>query len=391
MRTTPVDLLIVIGSLRLGGTENHLAQVLPKLADQQIKIAVVTLWQGADLAEKLKHSHISLYHSYFAPKGFLFVSKISTIAKYFRLAWYFWRLKPRLISLYQPESYIVGMRVARVLGSEHLAIMNRRSLNYYQNKKTRWGLIERALHSRVAAIFCNSNAIRQQLIEEEGAEASKVEVIYNGLDFQSLDAAKAEDRQSLRRRLGVDAHAVIGLTVANLIPYKGHADLINAIYAAKTKLPPHYLHIFIGDDRGIQNELLQAARSLGVEDRIAFVGKRLNVHEYIAVSDIAVCASHEEGFSNSVIEYLAGGLPTVVTAVGGNSEAAGAGKYALMVDPKQPVQLADAMVWLLTHPNEAQAMGAAARAHARSHFSLERCVASYHLSMMRLLDRYKGI
>ena len=73
-------------------------------------------------------------------------------------------------------------------------------------------------------------------------------------------------------------------------------------------------------DRGLQDKLLAKSKELGVGDRVRFLGRRQDVPALLAAMDIGVMASHEEGFSNALLEKLAAGLPVVATGVGGKSE-----------------------------------------------------------------------
>ena len=78
--------------------------------------------------------------------------------------------------------------------------------------------------------------------------------------------------------------------------------------------------MIVGEDRGILEELRTCATKLGINPYISCLGCRNDVPALLAASDIYVCCSHEEGFSNSILEAMALGLPIVATNVGGNGE-----------------------------------------------------------------------
>jgi glycosyltransferase involved in cell wall biosynthesis len=87
--------------------------------------------------------------------------------------------------------------------------------------------------------------------------------------------------------------------------------------------------------------------------------------------DLFVLPSHTEGLPLTVLEAMAAGKPVIGTAVGGIPEAVHDGETGLLVPPRDPGRLAEAMTRVLTDPVLAAAMGATGRTRARDAFSLE--------------------
>jgi glycosyltransferase involved in cell wall biosynthesis len=127
--------------------------------------------------------------------------------------------------------------------------------------------------------------------------------------------------------------------VANLIPYKGHRELVKA-FARIAADDPDVRLFLIGKDLGIAKDLMSRARRLGVANRINLMGRRRDVPMLLSAMDIGVLASHEEGFSNALLEKLAAGLPVVATNVGGNPEALEGMPDCILVGPEDPDDLA---------------------------------------------------
>jgi len=127
--------------------------------------------------------------------------------------------------------------------------------------------------------------------------------------------------------------------VANLIPYKGHSELVEA-FARIAAGDPRLKLFLIGKDRGIAQALMSTACRLGVANKINLMGQRSDVPTLLSAMDIGVLASHEEGFSNALLEKLAAGLPVVATDVGGNPEALEDMPNCFLVRPKDPEDLA---------------------------------------------------
>jgi glycosyltransferase involved in cell wall biosynthesis len=276
--------------------------------------------------------------------------------------------RPSLVHLFLPEAYILG-GLAAVATRTHPVVMSRRSLNTYQAAHPRAARLERWLHRRMDALIGNSRAVCAELAAE-GAPPSRIGLLPNGV----VTAAPVRDRAELRTALRIAPGALAILCVANLIPYKGHADLIEAFARARAALPDAVL-VLAGRDDGLGVALTAQAEARGVIDHVRILGARDDVPDLLAAADLFALASHEEGSPNAVIEAMAAGLPTIVTDVGGSAEAVG--EAGLVVPPHDPDRLADALIRLGRDAALRHTLGAAGRARARARHSLEACIARY--------------
>jgi len=164
--------------------------------------------------------------------------------------------------------------------------------------------------------------------------------------------------------------------VANLIPYKGHADLVDALALAAPDLPSGWRLLCLGRNDGIGDCLRQRAAMAGIGDNILWLGSRRDVPQILAASDIGLLVSHQEGFSNAVLEGMAAGLPMVVTDVGGNAEAVADGDTGYVVPARDPQALAAAIRRVARDPQR-RLMGERGRERIHQHFSLDACVDAY--------------
>jgi len=280
-----------------------------------------------------------------------------------------------------PAAYLLGYPAARLAGAR-LHVMSRRSLNDYQ-LRGRWAArLERRYHRGMAAVVGNSRAVLAQL-HEEGVDSSRLHLIYNGVDVEAF--ARGKERQAMRARLGIGSGEVVLTKVANLIEYKGHADLIEAL--GRLRDLAAWRLLLVGRDHGRWESIAAQARRCGVADRIDWLGERDDVAEVLAASDVGLLCSHQEGFSNAILEGMAAGLPMVVTDVGGNAEAVIDGVTGRVVPPRDPGAIAAALQPLIADPERRRSMGAAGARRAREHFSLDACVAGYLRLYSELLGR----
>jgi glycosyltransferase involved in cell wall biosynthesis len=219
----------------------------------------------------------------------------------------------------------------------------------------------------------NSQAVIADL-RTEGVQENQLRLIYNGVDLSRFDDPRS--REAVRQEIGTSADALVFVIVANLIPYKGHTDLVEAFGMIHDRLPERWECWCIGRDDGILTGLQSLARRQGIDAHVRFLGSRQDVPDLLNAADIGVLCSHEEGFSNAVLEGMAAALPMVVTDVGGNAEAVTDGATGRVVPPRSPDALAKALLAVAEGADRA-AMGRRGQDRARTVFSINACLDAY--------------
>ncbi len=367
----PATIIYVTMSLDVGGTERHLTLIAPRLLAYGWNPIVFCLWRRGQLAASLEAAGIEVIGA----SGSNLPSRKWThdapniALAWFRLAALVLRRRPQVIHCFLPVAYLLGAPLGLVLRVP-IKVMSRRSLNLYQRGQSAVHKIECWLHRRMTAVIANSKRVALELITHENCAPEKVGLIYNGADLSGIAAAQPQKSSDGKATLTL-------IIVANLIPYKGHADLVAALGEIANRLPRRWQLLCVGRDEGLGEALRYQADGLGLTDNIHFLGQRSDVPQLLKEADIGILCSHQEGFSNAVIEGLAAGLPMVVTDVGGNAEAVTHGETGLVVPPHDPTTLGEAILALALDPVRRARMGAAAQADARRRFSIETCVQSY--------------
>lgn len=224
------------------------------------------------------------------------------------------------------------------------------------------------------AVIGNSRSVVEQL-RGEGVADHKLHLLYNGVDVATFEDPAPKD--AARRALDVESSALVFVMVANLIRYKGHEDLLEAFVIAQPTLPENWLLLCAGRDDGIGPRLVEQVDRLGLTGHVRFLGPVSDVPSLLSAADIALLASHEEGFSNAVIEYMAAGLPVIATDVGGNAEAVDRDRAGLIVPARNPQALAAAICQLASDPRQCVHFGEAGKERVARHFTLEACVRGY--------------
>ncbi|HET7847661.1 MAG TPA: glycosyltransferase [Pseudolabrys sp.] len=371
-------MLIVAPRLDVGGAEQHLTRILPRLSAAGLPVSIFAMQAGGSLQAELAASGVNVRA---APPHKPATARVLNAAGALRRE--IRRLRPDIIHFFLPEPYLVGS-LAAVGVPGTIKVMSRRSLADYQRNHPVLARLERHLHRSVAALIANSTAVAEQLMDESGAPR-KVGIIRNGIDVPPIVSIEA--RAARRRELGIPDDCIVFAVVANLIPYKGHADLLSALGGLRGRMLKPWRLLAIGRDEGIGASLTKQALSLGLGDNILWLGERRDVPVLLSAADVGLLPSHQEGFSNALIEMMAAGLPVIATAVGGNLDAIVKGESGSLVPVRDPAALGQAIATLYDSAALRARLGAAARARVERLFSLDACVRRYVNLYSGLLER----
>ena len=188
---------------------------------------------------------------------------------------------------------------------------------------------------------------------------------YNGYDPATITSVRTgidlarfrpRDRDAARAQCGVDARPAVGI-VATLRDWKGHDDLLDAWRELKTRVPGWQL-LVIGDGPR-RAHLERRVHELDIGADVRFVGNQEDVPAWLACLDIAVLPSYgDEGVPQSLMQAAACGLPAVSTPVGAIAEAVVDGETGLLVSPRDPRALAQALATLMNDRALRKRMGA---------------------------------
>lgn len=204
-------------------------------------------------------------------------------------------------------------------------------------------------------------------------------VIPNGVDIERY--AEAVDREAVRRSIGVPPDAPMVIVVAKLMTQKGHAVLLDALPRVLAR-EPALRTVFVGEG-DLRGELETRVAAGGMAGSVIFAGNRGDIPQLLAAGDLFVLPSLWEGLPMALLEAMATGMPVVASAVSGTREVIEPGRSGLLVPVGEPEMLADAMLMVLTDPQAAASLGAAARAR------VEACYSA-HIQAQRHAELYRA-
>lgn len=239
------------------------------------------------------------------------------------------------------------------------------------NRRQQW-LYRLAMTMTDRACFV-CDAARQRFIKDGLVEADKAITVYNGISTSLY--RQGGKPGSLRELVGVDSTARFLVTVGRLNPAKNHPLLLAAFVRLAKGYPDLHLAI-IGDGAGMKT--LQGLRlESGVAERIHLPGARADVPALLADAALFVLSSQTEGFSLSLLEAGAAGVPVIATDVGGNGEIIADRIRGRLVPPENTDALAAAIADLLESSAQANQYSGALTAWVEQHCTLAAMAQAY--------------
>lgn len=363
-----IRLLQVVPTLRCGGAERMVVNLMTHLDHERFEVAAVNLGdsEGWVLERRLAEGGFQVWclgkRPGFDPR---IPFRIRNVVREFR---------PHLVhshlSLHYVFPSLIGCPPLGHVTTVHLPgeTQHRRVVEPLTRMAFRRGVIPVAVSRDVAQWVTSVGGVRDCML------------IPNGIPIADYKLPMAS-RQLWRNGQGFKERDVLFVCVARLEKQKNHGLLLQAFARVFAAEPCAYL-LLVGDG-GQRWNLELRARELGLRDKIRFLGQRSDVCEILGASDVFVLASQNEGNPLSLMEAMATGLPVVATAVGGVPELIVDQRSGLLVGPDDSMGLAAAMLRLFQDAELRRTMAANAAQHALQAFSATRMAQAY----MELYER----
>ena len=233
-----------------------------------------------------------------------------------------------------------------------------RALGMRLNPHHRYRLdVERRMYAstRLRAVVCNSQMVRDEIRDRFGVAADRLHVIYNAVDTASFTPEVRAKRAEVRERHRIAADALVYLQVGSGFERKGLATTLDAL--AHSDGNAHL--IVVGKDRHLPR-YRERARALGLAGRVTLTGPVNDPRPYYGSADAFVLPSLYDPCPNAALEAMACGLPIVTSTRSGAAELARAADAGLVCASGDPVALA-AHLRTLSDPRVRAQMGARAR------------------------------
>ncbi len=255
------------------------------------------------------------------------------------------------------------------LAAHTLRIPTVSTLHVIEDAPTVVGRVKRglaaAVRSRARCTIAVSRAQRQWYLQTFSRHPGHVVTMPNGVVAGAPITTAATSQ--LRGELGAGRDDVLAVMVSVLRPGKGHADLVRAAELLPETSRVRLAIVGDGESRAVVEGLVAKSPA---RDRLRLVGYRDDVPTLLQAADLVIHPTHADALPTALIHGLAAGVPVLATDVGGVPDIV-TPDVGVLVPPREPEQLAEALERLARDPLMRARMGRAGRRRFESQFSAQ--------------------
>lgn len=357
--TAPLRVMQVVWSLVAGGSEMYAYTVAANLQTDNFTSLLCAVDQGGALEPEIQSKAIP-YFVMNRRAGF-------DLRLIWRMVRLFQAQKIDVVHTHHFNQLLYSVVAAKLTGARLYHMEH--SIEYLKSKKLRLAL-------RLLSCFCD----RVIAIGSDGEEflrtrvkipERKLAVIRAGVDLNLYGEAQHQARAAL----DLDEQAKVAVIVARLFPEKNHLMLLEA-FAEVTRRVDNARLLIVGE--GSQRTAIeQKIKALNLETAVQVLGVRRDVPRLLAAADLFVLSSDREGLPIAVLEAMAAGKPVVATAVGDLPEVVEDSETGRLVEAKNSLAMATAIIEILSDLALSSKMGATAK-RAVEDYSLQAMLEKFN-------------
>lgn len=355
----PIHVHHVLLSLDPGGLENGVVNVVNGLDAADFRSSICCLKDTGAFAARIRSAQV--------PIRSMGLRQGNDWGLPLRLARLFRSTRSDIVHTRNAESFFYASIAARLAGVP--VLIHSEHGRTFTDRRLRWHA-QRLLSGLAHGIFAVSADLREQLVRHIGLRSERIDVLYNGVDTAHFAAV---DRNHARGDLGLPGDAFVIGSIGRLVNVKNYPLLLRA-FAAQGD---HNAFLVLAGDGPERTALDALATQLGVAARVRLLGHRDDIPRILAALDVFVLCSRSEGMSNTLLEAMAAGLPTIATRVGGNPEILRDGLDGRLVADDDQQALAATLGELAGAAGMRRAMGERARRRVVQEFSMQAMVQRY--------------
>jgi glycosyltransferase involved in cell wall biosynthesis len=357
-----VKILHLINTLSAGGAELHLLTLCRQLKLQGVETVVACLRERVNDSRSLRNE--------FENEG-IRVIRLKAESRYdlrsvSRLIALCSKEQPSILHTHLPRADLAG--VFRRLF--HPTVPWVCSVHDIHDKSWagRWTLpLFNLIWRRADRVVAISHAVKDWLVRERTVPSENVTVIHYGIEPERF----LQTEYNPRKGWDLEGKFIIG-TIGRLEPRKGHDCLIRSMSEIRKAVPNAVLVIAGHDPSGYGEHLQSLIDNLGLRKEVRLVGFQNDIAAFLSALDVFAFATRSEGFGQVVIEAMAVSKPVVASKIAPISEIVRDGETGTLVNPDDPQAFANAIRWLVNHPEQAKQMGKRGRERVYTHFSAQR-------------------
>ena len=241
-------------------------------------------------------------------------------------------------------------------------------------KKSIYVALDRFSERFVDKFVVVSKSLEQTLIQKHKIRPDKVVLIYNGIELSEYYPDDfGESFRCIREEYNIGEEVFLIGAVGRMVWQKGFECLIESVPAIIKTFPR--AKILIVGDGPLRKNLEALSEELRIRDKVIFTGFRSDIKEILSAIDILVIPSLLEGFPMITLEAMAMAKPIVATKIDGVNEQIMDRIDGILIPPKDPSAIAQAIIRLINDRESGRKLGLAARKRVEQEFSVEKMVA----------------
>lgn len=349
-----MKILHVITSLRTGGAEKLMVDLLPRIKERGNEVDLL-LFDGIDTPFRQAAENAGI--------KVMDLGKGGSVYSPLRLL----KLLPFLKKYDVVHTHNTAPQLFAAIGSVLCSVVLCTTEHNTSNRRRDWkwyAAIDRWMYSRYRKVVCISQKAEENLRKFIGNSRTDIFTVNNGVDIEKYATAKASE---LPEQIAPGAKKLI--MVAGFRWEKDQDTIIKAI-----SLLPREFHLFLVGEGVRRPKCEELANELGVEDRVHFLGLRTDVAQLLHAVDYIIMSSHFEGLSLSSVEGMSVGHPFIASDVDGLREVVkGAG---VLFPHADAAALAEEITRLADDPTLYASVADRCRARARQ-FDISKMVDGY--------------
>jgi glycosyltransferase involved in cell wall biosynthesis len=192
-----------------------------------------------------------------------------------------------------------------------------------------------------------------------------------------------QSSEEIRKELGIEPSAFVVGSVGRLVEVKNYPCLVRAFHLfSKNRPDVRLLLVGEGPERGTIEQMIDEH---ALQDKVILVGRREDVPALLSAMNVFVLPSFREGLSNTILEAMCAGLPTIASNVGGNPELIVPGIAGELFECDNERELSTYLEQCYSNPQKREQMSIAAREHVERNFTLDSMVEKYENAYLRLM------
>ncbi len=357
-----INVLHVIVGGEINGGERYLLSIIDNMSRDNYRLFFICSEEQKNLLQELGKRNLETL-----PLNMQSKFRINTL---FQIRNFIRAKKIRIVHTHGTRVSFYGRLAARWAGVPIIISTVHSSLYNYpigRMKKKMYTYLDRLTAHFCDQIICVSRALADEMVKRSKINPGKILIIRNGVDLKRFD--QIGDTAYLLKESNTNSEDKKIGAIGRLSHEKGHACLLKAVARLKKSFPR--LKCLIVGDGPLRQELERLSRELGISQNCIFLGARRDIAEILSILDLLVLPSLSEGLSMALLESMASRCPAVASRVGGIPELIEDGKTGLLVEPENPLALAEAIRSLLQNKDKAKEISLNARRRVEKEFTVE--------------------